>query len=158
MKNTSTERTSYLSSDRMKTVKRVSNLLDSRFTIPGTNIRFGLDPIISFFPVAGDLATTVVSLALINTMRKYGASHKLLLKMTLNIALDLVIGSVPILGTIFDVYYKANNKNVKLLQEYYEEGKHRGSGKGLLIGVISLVILIFVALIYGLYSLLAWIF
>lgn len=142
-----------MKNEQMRTVNRISHLLDSRFTIPGTNIRFGLDPIVSLFPVAGDLATTVISLALINTMRKHGASEKLILKMTINIVIDFAFGSIPILGTIFDVYYKANNRNVKLLREFYEEGKHRGSGKGILILTLSLVLLLFVGIIYGIYLL-----
>lgn len=147
-----------MKSDRMRAVKRISDLMDSRFIIPGTNIRFGLDPVVSFFPIAGDLATTIISLALINTMRKHGASKKLVLKMTINIVVDLVFGSIPLLGTIFDIYYKANNRNVKLLREYYEEGKHQGSGKGILVGIISLVLLIFAGIIYGIYLLIEALF
>ena len=153
MKATTTEAFSEMKSDRMRTVQRISHLLDSKFSIPGTRIRFGLDPIVSFIPVAGDLATTVISLALIQTMRKHGASKKLVLKMTINILIDLVFGSIPLLGTVFDIYYKANNRNVQLLREYYEEGKHRGSGKGILIGIVTAVLLLFAGIIYGIYLL-----
>jgi hypothetical protein len=67
-----------------------------------------------------------------------------------NILLDTIIGSIPIIGVIFDAWFKANNRNIRLLKEHYNEGKHRGSGTGLLIliGLIFLVILaVFILLV-----------
>ncbi|UII20979.1 DUF4112 domain-containing protein [Fulvivirga ligni] len=129
-------------------IESIANLLDSKFTIPGTKIRFGLDPILSLFPVAGDLITFLISGMLVWHMSNHGASQKVVVKMVRNIALDTLIGAIPIVGTVFDVFYRSNNKNVKLLKEYYEEGKHQGSGKGiittwLIIGSIVLLIVLF---------------
>ena len=129
----------------LKWVDRTSRLMDSKFKIPGTNIRFGLDPIFSLFPVAGDLATYGVSAVLIATMYRHGASQKLVIKMIINSTIDLLLGSIPLIGTIFDVFYKANNRNVRLLREHYEEGKHRGSGRGL----IAITVLIVGSLVVG---------
>lgn len=132
----------------LKWVRRISRLLDSKFRIPSTSIRFGLDPIFSIFPGLGDLGTYVVSLMIIYTVRKNGASGELIVKMLINASLDALVGSIPILGTIFDIWYKSNEKNLRLVQEYYEEGKHQGSGKGLLFVIILVVLAIVAALVY----------
>jgi hypothetical protein len=145
---------SFSSSPELKWVERVSNLLDSKFRIPGTNIRFGLDPIFGLLPVAGDVGTMLISLSLIYTMYQNGASGKLVARMILNALIDVIFGSIPVIGAVFDVYYKANNRNVKLLKQYYEEGKHRGSATGVLISVLVVVMLILTGLIYGFWLLL----
>jgi len=132
-------------------VERVSRLLDSKFSIPGTHIRFGLDPIFGLLPVAGDLSTMLISLILIYTMYKHGASGKLAAKMILNVLVDAVLGSIPIVGMFFDVYYKANIRNVRLLKGYYEDGKYRGSATGVVISIFLVTIIIVAMLIY-----LAW--
>ena len=134
-------------------VERLAQWMDSRFVIPGTKIRFGLDPIFSLFPVMGDLITYVISGALIYTMHNQGASRKVVIKMILNSTLDTVIGVIPIVGTVFDVFYRSNNRNVKLLKEHYYEGKHEGSGNGILILVAVVAILVVVAAVYGMYKL-----
>lgn len=129
-------------------VERVSRLLDSKFRIPGTSIRFGLDPIFGLVPVAGDVSTMLISLILIYTMYRHGASGKLVAKMILNVLADTLLGSIPIVGMFFDVYYKANNRNVRLLKGYYENGKYRGTATGIVISVLFVTILIISMLIY----------
>lgn len=137
-------------------VERVSKLLDSKFRIPGTSIRFGLDPIFGLLPVAGDMGTMVISLTLIYTMYQNGASGKLVAKMILNVLLDMIFGSIPIIGIFFDVYYKANNRNIRLLRQYYDEGKHRGSATGMVISVLIVTVLIIAGLIYSAWILIAF--
>ncbi|HET8860068.1 DUF4112 domain-containing protein [Marivirga sp.] len=132
----------------LKWIRRISQLMDSKFTIPSTSIKFGIDPLVGLIPGLGDLSSYVVSLMLIYTIRKNGASGKLITKMLLNVSIDAIIGAIPVLGAIFDIWFKANDKNLRLVQEYYEEGKHQGSGKGLLFLIILLVIIIIAALIY----------
>jgi len=134
-------------------VQQLAQWMDSRFLIPGTNIRFGLDPIFSLVPVMGDLITYIISGALIYTMHNQGASRKVVIKMILNSTLDTVIGVIPVVGTIFDIFYRSNDRNVKLLKEHYYEGKHQGSGNGILILVALLAIFIVVAAVYGIYKL-----
>jgi hypothetical protein len=142
----------------MQMVERVSRVLDSQFTIPGTKIKFGIDPIMSLFPVVGDLITYLISVLLIYMMYNHGASRKVVIKMMLNSTLDAVIGSVPVIGTIFDVVYRSNDRNVKLLKEHYFEGKHEGSGNGLLITVAIVCMVIVGAAGYGIYKLFEAIF
>ncbi len=113
----------------LKWVDRISILLDSKFTIPGTNTKFGLDPIFSLVPIIGDLSTFVVSLVLIHTMYRHGASGKLVYKMVFNATLDALIGSIPIAGTVFDLFFKSNERNIRLLRKYYAENGSRVKGK-----------------------------
>ena len=137
----------------MESIERVARLMDSKFEIPGTGIRFGLDPIFSLFPVVGDLVTLAISTMLINTMRNHGASREVVVKMLLNAGLDTIIGAIPLVGTVFDVFYRSNERNIRLLREHYYEGKHQGSGTGLLIAIFAIIILIVAAVVYGLWKL-----
>src|SRR5262245_40398006 len=91
----------------IKNLEWLAKLMDSQFRIPGTNIRFGLDAIIGLIPGGGDFATFVVSAIMLSTLAKRGASGYLLARMTTNIVIDALVGSIPILGDIFDVAFKA---------------------------------------------------
>ena len=142
----------------MEWVERIAKWLDSRFLIPGTKIRFGIDPLMSLFPIVGDLMTYIASGMLIYTMYNRGASGKVVIKMILNSTLDAIIGAIPLVGTVFDIFYRANDRNVRLLKEHYLEGKHGGSGKGLLIAVALLAIVVVGAASYGMFKLLEAIF
>lgn len=115
---------------RLKHIEWISKLLDSQFSVG--NFKFGLDPILNLIPFAGDGATTLVSLMMVYTMRKHGASSKIVVKMLGNVLIDTLIGAIPIIGWIFDFYFKSNNRNLILIKEHYQEGKHTGSGKGIL--------------------------
>ena len=142
----------------MEHVERVAKLLDSKFAIPGTGIRFGLDPILSFIPFLGDLITLIISSMLIYTMHNHGASRKVVVKMLLNAGVDTLIGAIPLVGTVFDVFYRSNEKNIRLLKEHYYEGKHQGSGTDLLLTILFLALLIIAVIVYGVWKLLEWIF
>ncbi len=142
--------------NRLKFVERISRLLDSQFKIG--NFKFGLDPILNFIPFAGDGATTLVSLLLVHTMSKHGASSKIVVKMLGNVMVDFLIGAIPILGWIFDFYFKSNDRNLKLLKEHYLEGKHTGSAKGLLTGMLIAFILIILLALWGVWASSSWLF
>ncbi|UOQ71209.1 DUF4112 domain-containing protein [Hymenobacter cellulosilyticus] len=137
-------------------MERVARLLDSQFKLPGTNFRFGLDPILGLLPVVGGLPTLAVSSVLVMTMMRHGASGALVVRMVLNILLDTIIGAIPILGNIFDFAYKSNDRNVALLRAHYAEGKHQGSGRGLLTVVLIGFFIFLAALVWGLWTLTAW--
>lgn len=130
--------------------------MDARFQIPGTRMRFGLDPVLGLVPVLGDLAGFAVSGALILYMLRFGASRKVIALMVLNATLDATIGSIPVLGWVFDAYYKANQRNIRLLKEHYHEGKHQGSGKGVIITVALVLLFLIVLLLWGLIALTRW--
>lgn len=105
----------------MARIQTLSHLLDEAIRIPGTNIRIGLDPILGILPGAGDTAASLLSLYIVLEGVRVGAPTELLAKMVALIAVDAVIGSVPVLGTIFDAFWKANTWNVNLLAAHLEE-------------------------------------
>lgn len=100
----------------------LSTLLDSRFRIPGTPIRFGWDSILGLIPGAGDLASLGPSAYLIYKGYRLGARKRTILRMTTNTGLDFVVGAVPVLGDVFDLVFKANNRNFALLRKDLADG------------------------------------
>ena len=96
---------------------RFANLMDARFRIPGTNWRFGLDTIIGLVPGAGDLVTFGPQAWLIWQGYRMGVGRGTLLRMAANAGIDLTLGSVPIVGDIFDMVFKANMRNARLLRQ-----------------------------------------
>ena len=135
------------SQKKLRWIEMVAKLLDNQFRLPGTDFRFGLDPILNLIPFAGNIPGTIVSAGLLLTMAKHGASRKVIILMTLNVLLDAVFGSIPVIGQLFDFVYKANAKNIRLLKEHYQEGKHQGSGSGaiIIIAVVLVAVVIFIA-------------
>lgn len=93
-------------------------LLDSRWRIPFTRIRFGIDPMLGLIPGLGDAAAAAPALYLVWRARKLGVPFSLQARMLGNVGIDFLIGSVPILGSIFDVFYKASRRNHALLREH----------------------------------------
>ena len=104
--------------ERIARIDALATLLDSAFVIPGTNIRFGLDALIGLVPGIGDLITTVMSLFIVREARALGAPRWLVARMLVNVAIDGVVGAVPLLGDAFDVAWRANRRNIALLQKH----------------------------------------
>ncbi len=140
----------------LKWIDGASRLLDTKFRVPGTDIRFGADFLLGLVPGAGDLISLGMSGILVATMAKNGASPMLAAKMLFNVALDALVGTIPVLGNIFDLFYKANYRNAILMREYYAEGQHQGSVWPVVIGVVVGIFLIFVLLIWSLVAVVAW--
>lgn len=103
----------------------LADLLDSRFVLPGTNIRFGLDGVIGMIPIAGDIISALISFYLISQASRLGLSPWVKLRMTWNVALDTLVGAVPILGDMFDVSYKSNRRNIALAKRYLARKNRR---------------------------------
>ena len=137
-------------------VERWTELLDSKFTIPGTNIRFGADFLLGLVPGVGDTVSLSFSGMLIATMAKHGASSKLVARMLLNVLLDTTIGSIPIFGNVFDLFYRANQRNLTLMKEHHDEGKHSGSAWPLLITLGTVTIIAIGLTFWGTAALLLW--
>jgi len=102
----------------------LARVMDSLIALPGTRIRLGADAVIGLVPVAGDLLAGGISLYLIWEAKRLGASKLVLWRMVANTLLDTAIGAVPIAGDIFDVAFRANKKNVRLLQRHLQ-GRRR---------------------------------
>ncbi len=139
---------------RLRWIEIVSSFMDNKFRVPGTNFRFGLDPILGFIPFGGSAASFAISAGLLVTMVKHGVSRKVLVLMFLNLALDATLGSIPVIGNIFDFFYKANQRNLNLLKKHYQEGKYTGSGSGIILSLVIGFILLLGLLVYGTYKLL----
>lgn len=143
-------------------VEKISDLLDKKYTLPGTRFRFGLDPVIGLIPFIGHAVSFVISAGLIMIMVRHGASGKVAVKMTLNALIDAVFGAIPIAGNIFDFVFKANSRNVRLLKEHYAKGKHQGTGLDIVIlaftGLLTTVILLAVLFIWIIAELVSLIF
>jgi len=142
----------------MNLVQKIVYLMDEQFKFPGTKFRFGFDPLINLFPVIGDMTGFVVSAGLLMAMARKGAGNKLVVLMSINILIDATIGAIPVIGQIFDFFFKANSRNLKLMKEHYVEGKHQGSGKSTIIFALVMMLCIFSLLVFLLWQLGSWLF
>lgn len=104
----------------LRRLRRLSHLLDNAIPIPGTPWRVGLDPVLGLLPGAGDFLGTAFSAYIVLEAARTGIPRSLLGQMVINILLDTVIGSVPIVGDIADATWKANAKNIALLETYWD--------------------------------------
>ena len=111
-------------------VTAVARVMDALFVIPGTGIRLGFDAILGLVPVAGDLLAQAISTYIIWEAHQLGVSKVTLLRMFGNTLVDTVIGSIPIAGDAFDVAFRANMKNLRLLQRHLEKQGYRPAGSG----------------------------
>jgi len=105
----------------LQRLRWLADLFDDRFRLPFTNRRFGLDALLGLLPGIGDAATAVVSLYLAAESRRMGMPFTALLRMAVNVGIDLVLGAVPLLGDIFDFAWKANQRNVQLVLDHVEQ-------------------------------------
>jgi hypothetical protein len=103
-------------------LRRWAVLLDSAFRVPGTNVRFGLDAIVGLVPGLGDLVAPVFTLALLGTALKMRVPAVVVARMVLNAAIDMVIGLVPLAGDVADVFWKADLRNMALLERHAMRG------------------------------------
>jgi hypothetical protein len=105
---------------RIARIDALATLLDTALVIPGTGIRFGLDGLIGLFPVIGDAITTALSLFIVHEAYQLGAPGHVIVRMLGNVALDGALGAVPLVGDAFDVLWRSNRRNVRLLMEWLE--------------------------------------
>lgn len=107
----------------LKRIRKISKLLDSAIGIPGTKFRIGLDPILGLIPGGGDLITAGVSAYMIYLAASFGLDRNEIMKMLGNVAIETVLGSVPLAGDIFDAYFKANLRNLEILEKHIESSE-----------------------------------
>src|SRR5207244_2478544 len=98
-------------------LRRLSWLMDDLIRVPGLGWRIGLDAIVGLIPGFGDTATTVVSFYILVAAVRYRVPKVTLLRMGLNIGIDYVVGSFPLVGDLFDAWWKSNQRNVALLSQ-----------------------------------------
>ena len=128
---------------RLAALRRVAELMDSAFVLPGTSYRIGLDPIIGLVPWVGDLVSPLFTIALLWQARDIRVPKIVLLRMIFNAAIDAVIGAIPLAGDLFDFAWKANQKNIALLERHAYEEHRAGFGDWIFVlAMIALVILL----------------
>jgi hypothetical protein len=140
----------------LRSVEMFARLMDSQFQIPGTSFRFGLDPLIGLIPGLGDFTGFLFSGYMILICARNGASGFLLARMTLNILIDALIGSIPLIGDLFDFAYKANNRNLKLMQQHYIEGRYKGGAWKVVVPILIILFILIAALAWCSYKVFAW--
>ena len=106
---------------RLKRLEAMAKLLDVAFILPGTNIRYGIDGIIGLIPVVGDIIATALSLWLVREARALGAPWHVTARMLGNVAFQGVVGTVPVAGDAFDVLFRANMRNARLLRRWLDK-------------------------------------
>jgi hypothetical protein len=106
---------------RLARLEAIAKLLDIAFILPGTNIRYGIDGIIGLIPVVGDLIATALSLWLVREARALGAPWHVTARMLGNVAIQGVVGAVPVAGDAFDVLFRANMRNARMLRRWIEK-------------------------------------
>ncbi len=106
--------------ENLNHIRRLSRLMDNAIRIPGIGFRIGLDPIIGLIPGAGDIISTGFSAYIIYLAARFGLPREILQKMIFNIALEATVGSVPLVGDLFDAYYKSNIRNLALLEQHLQ--------------------------------------
>ena len=102
-------------------IRKIAKLLDSAIGIPGTKFRIGLDPILGLLPGGGDLVGGLISAYMVYLAASFGLERKEIGKMLGNVAIETFIGTVPLFGDLFDAYFKANLRNLEILEKHLEK-------------------------------------
>ncbi|MGZ8397401.1 MAG: DUF4112 domain-containing protein [Gemmatimonadales bacterium] len=135
---------------QLERLRTVSRLLDSAFVIPGTRYRFGFDALVGLVPGLGDAVSAIFSGYIILQASRLGAPKSVVTRMIGNVALDTLVGWVPVLGDLFDVAWKSNLRNMALLETHLQQpaAARAGSRKALVLlgGVLLLLFVGVVAL------------
>ncbi|MEZ4815016.1 MAG: DUF4112 domain-containing protein [Bdellovibrionota bacterium] len=130
-------------------LNRLANLLDSKFRIPYTQFRIGLDGLIGLVPIYGDVVSFLLSFIVIVMIARMGVPTSVLIRVCMNSLLDFVIGLVPFAGDLADIFFKSNLRNVRLVQRYYATPQRVKTQSFLLILSLSVGILLILLLVVG---------
>lgn len=153
--NNSAGRTDSIHLPSLKRMRQLSQLLDSAIVIPGTKQRIGIDPILGLIPGGGDTISAALSGYIIVEAARMGLPRRALMQMVTNILVDTVVGSVPVLGDIFDVVSKANLRNMQIVESHVSAPLVRTKPDRLFIGLLITGLIIF-ALAVGLITVAIW--
>ena len=130
---------------RLESLRRWAVILDSLFRVPGTSIRFGLDGIVGLIPGIGDLASPVYTALILVEGLRLRVPAVVQIRMVLNAAIDMGIGLVPILGDMADIAWKANLRNLALLERHARPGAPPSRGDYLFVGACLAAVLLIAA-------------
>ena len=138
--------------EKLIRLKRLSERLDNTFTIPGTKYKIGIEALIGAVPIIGDLIGGILASYIMYSGMKMGAPPQIIARMAVNIAIDFAIGSIPIIGDLFDLVWKANRKNVELIEDATLDDKEEQKLNYLIITALILVLLGILLLILTMFS------
>jgi hypothetical protein len=130
---------------RLARLRRIGDLLDNVVGIPGTRFRFGLDSLIGLVPGVGDIIGGLLSLYIIQQAARMGAPHPVLLRMGWNVAVDTLVGEIPLLGDLFDFGWKANLKNLDLLERHLARPAATKRSTGLFLALLAVGLVLMLA-------------
>ncbi|MDF1659230.1 MAG: DUF4112 domain-containing protein [Verrucomicrobiales bacterium] len=139
---------------QLRSSKRISWLLDECIRIPGTQIRFGLDPILGLIPYGGETVATVIGAFILGDAGKKGLPFRTLTKMSGNMMINAGVGWIPVVGDLFSVWFKSNSRNYRMLNTYLDSdhGEEESGGWWPAILVVSVIGSVLIL------NVLAWIF
>jgi hypothetical protein len=130
---------------RVERLHGLARVLDSAFVVPGTNFRFGLDALVGLIPGVGDLIGAGLSGYILLEAARIGVPKSVLLRMGWNVAVETVVGAIPFAGDLFDAAYKANNRNIRLLDRYLAGPSDvRRSSRWLVAGILLVLLLLLI--------------
>ena len=146
---------------KLKDLKQIANFMDSSYRIPFFNISFGWDSIVGLMPGIGDIFTSLITIYILVQAFILQVPLIILVRMFINIFLDTILGFIPVIGDLFDVFFKANLINVSLLEDYAQKSKDTLKISFLYVssfGIMLAIIMIFISAIivsigYGTYQL-----
>jgi hypothetical protein len=127
---------------RLAVLRHFSRLLDSAMVVPGTTFRFGLDPILGLIPGLGDLVSPLFTIGVLWQARDLGVPKVVQLRMIFNVAIDTLLGMVPLAGDLFDFAWKANDMNLALLERHASEEHRPSTGDWLFVAGMFLILAI----------------
>ena len=142
---------------RREVLRQLAWLLDSSIRVPGTRLSIGIDALLGLLPVAGDLLGVLLSSYILVEAARLGAPKSLLYRMAFNVAVEGVVGIVPLAGDVFDAAWKANQKNVQLLEAHFREPARTAAASRLWVaGITALVLMLGLGAVWLTYVAARW--
>ena len=105
----------------LERIDKLAQLFDTAFILPGTNVRFGVEAVMRLVPVVGDAAASALSCYLLYEAHRLEVPKHVFARLVVNVAIEGAAGAIPLVGDLFDVGFRANRRNVKILKEYFEQ-------------------------------------
>lgn len=129
----------------MERLNRFAWLLDNSIPIPGTRYRIGLDPLIGLVPGIGDTIAALLSMIIIGEAARARLPASILARMTFNVALEVLIGAIPLVGDIFDMTWKANARNARLMEQYLTSSRSTVVSSRIMLSLVVALLLFSIA-------------
>jgi hypothetical protein len=129
-------------------IRFLSRLLDNAVRVPGTSFRVGFDPLLGLLPGAGDIASVLISVYIVLESLRFQLPKETLIRMISNLVTDTALGTIPIAGDMFDVVWKANARNLHLLETHLQNpNPSRAADRLFIVGVVIILLLLVVAVV-----------